>query len=205
MSIKYPIYELPGINFVQYQNAVLETYERNGYDDSDFFAIVWDAAENCTKSIEYATTRFGGGGWADVDATPEVRALADQHYIKTAVPGILRESAYEARLAAKGKVCRVIKGRKIAKGTIVEVIGDAKGSKYSMGRFAQVTYNVLVRLPNGDLIHTNRANLEVIAPEQYEISEAAALAQATEAVRRAGNCRSKSFVGIPARLVGLLR
>ena len=38
---------------------VLETYERNGYDDSDFYAVVFDE-DNCGFShVEYATTR----GW----------------------------------------------------------------------------------------------------------------------------------------------
>ena len=58
-----------------YVGAVLETYERNGYDDSDFLAVVWDGEQVTTR--EYASTR----GWtyhnaASVDATPQVREAA---------------------------------------------------------------------------------------------------------------------------------
>jgi hypothetical protein len=56
---------------------VLGTFERNGYSDSDFIAIVWNPEKGCIEQIEYATTR----GWsypnrATIDATPEVRAAA---------------------------------------------------------------------------------------------------------------------------------
>lgn len=58
---------------------VLFTYERNGYDDSDFYAVyVNDAGE--VKTMEYASTR----GWtyangAVADATPEVQAIYARH------------------------------------------------------------------------------------------------------------------------------
>lgn len=55
---------------------VVNTYERNGYDDSDFFATVIDPATMETKDICYATTR----GWtynngASVDAPEELIQL----------------------------------------------------------------------------------------------------------------------------------
>ena len=61
-----------------YKGCVLRKWEHNGYDDSDFYADVWDEAEQRVKSIEYATTRF----WtyhlgAVVDATPEARGCAE--------------------------------------------------------------------------------------------------------------------------------
>lgn len=49
--------------------------ERNMYDDSDFFMIVWDPEAHCTKEIMFASTRF----WSypcmasHPDATPEVK------------------------------------------------------------------------------------------------------------------------------------
>lgn len=57
--------------------CVLSKHERNGYDDSDFYALVWDASDQKVKTIEYASTR----GWtyhnhAQVDASTEVIALA---------------------------------------------------------------------------------------------------------------------------------
>lgn len=60
-----------------YEGCVLKLGEHNWYDDSDFYALVWDESTNSVKKIEYATTR----GWtyhnhAKVDATPENRAKA---------------------------------------------------------------------------------------------------------------------------------
>ncbi len=57
-----------------YIGRVLGLGENNGYDDSDFYAIVWDDETETTKRITYASTR----GWsydlygATVDATPEI-------------------------------------------------------------------------------------------------------------------------------------
>jgi hypothetical protein len=55
------------------EGLVVSTSERNGYDDSDFFAEVWNEEKGDTESILYASTR----GWtypnnAVIDATPEV-------------------------------------------------------------------------------------------------------------------------------------
>lgn len=54
-----------------HRGVVLATREMNGYDDSDFYALVW--AGDHVEQVEYATTRF----WtypnnATVDAAPEV-------------------------------------------------------------------------------------------------------------------------------------
>lgn len=55
---------------VTYTGAVLETWEVNGSDDSDFIAAVWDAEESRIREVDYASTR----GWtyhnrAIIDAT----------------------------------------------------------------------------------------------------------------------------------------
>ena len=55
----------------------METYEENGYHDSDFYAVVWDDEQNCLLHKQYATTRFYSNGFgAEVDATSEVIAKA---------------------------------------------------------------------------------------------------------------------------------
>ena len=61
----------------QFVGATLGHFERNGYHDSDFFAIVWDDVAGCVREIEYLTTRFGSWGSATVDATAEVLARAE--------------------------------------------------------------------------------------------------------------------------------
>ena len=60
-----------------YVGRVLETYEENGYHDSDFYAVVWDDETESIIHKQYATTRFYSNGYgAKVDATPEVIAKA---------------------------------------------------------------------------------------------------------------------------------
>lgn len=62
---------------ISYEGMVLRLGEHNWYDDSDFYALVWDEATQSVKKVEYATTR----GWtyhngAKVDASDEIRAKA---------------------------------------------------------------------------------------------------------------------------------
>lgn len=72
--------DVPHVSFV---GAVLDKFERNGYDDSDFYALVWDDAYawgdglGCVRAVWYAST----SSWTyhngvSVDATEEVKARA---------------------------------------------------------------------------------------------------------------------------------
>lgn len=59
----------------KYVGKVVSMREKNGYDDSDFYATAWDDEKQSFVEIEYATTR----GWsycnsADIDASPELIA-----------------------------------------------------------------------------------------------------------------------------------
>src|SRR6266436_6236627 len=62
----------------------LRNMERNGYDDSDFYMIVWNPLKGEPESVTYATTR----GWSYpcygsyVDATPDVAALYEAYVAK---------------------------------------------------------------------------------------------------------------------------
>jgi len=108
---------------ISYVGAVLETYERNGYDDSDFYAIVWDEAEQCTKSIEYASTR----GWtylnsAVVDATDEVKEKAHAHrraMLRSSLADGIRARFQRPYVGAQVTVAR---GRKVPRGVTGEVL-----------------------------------------------------------------------------------
>jgi len=63
---------------VSFVGCVLSLREKNGYDDSDFFARVWDEEKQNVHEVMYATTR----GWtykngATIDATDDVKAKAE--------------------------------------------------------------------------------------------------------------------------------
>lgn len=57
----------------RYVGKVIREYERNGYDDSDFYAVVWDEEKQEPRHVMFATTR----AWTYacgciIDATPDV-------------------------------------------------------------------------------------------------------------------------------------
>ena len=62
----------------EHAGLVLEDREKNGYDDSDFYVVVWNEEKSEPEDVFYKTTRawtYPNG--ARVDATPEIRAKYD--------------------------------------------------------------------------------------------------------------------------------
>jgi len=109
MAIRYPVYENgkeTGTR-VEYAGCVLATRERNYYDDSDFYAVVWDEATQNIKEVEYDTTRCGGGGTADVDATPEVCAKVEAVLKADALKTLHSQNEWQAKHPTVGKRVRV--------------------------------------------------------------------------------------------------
>jgi hypothetical protein len=148
---------------VTYEGAVLATFEKNGYDDSDFYAIVWDDEKGQTKVVEYATTR----GWtypngAVVDATDEVKAKAREWARGQLFDRKLARDRFEARQLKVGRKVRAFKGRKVAVGTegwVAALVAGAYGDRAAL----QV---------DGRLVYVAVANLEVVDAEQYFTDEA---------------------------------
>lgn len=108
---------------------VLSTGEYNGYDDSDFFAEVWNPVTGAPERIIYATTR----GWtypnsATVDATPEVRAAYAAWVAKRDAERRAAREAAERKVVRKGKTVKVVRGRKVPKGTTGRVIWLGAGT-----------------------------------------------------------------------------
>lgn len=106
-----------------YQGLVLDLGEYNGRDDSDFYAVVWDRDNKCTKRVEYASTR----GWtypngASVDATPEVLAEYEAYCKEKQAQIEAQRQQAEAQTPRKGKTLKVVKGRKVPIGTVGECI-----------------------------------------------------------------------------------
>lgn len=156
-----PVYE------VSYEGAVLSTGEHNYHDDSDFFARVWDGEK--VIEVQYATTR----GWtyansAEVDATPEVQAAAAEYLRKQAVERLLAQSAAEARTVEKGKTVVVVKGRKVPIGT--EGVVFWKGIDKFKSNHYVTAYRIGFKDADGETHWTAESNVEVIAPESYEMT-----------------------------------
>lgn len=120
---------------VTYEGATFGTYEHNGYNDSDFFAVVWDAEAGATRAVEYATTR----GWtyangATVDATDEVKAAAGEYIAARDIESWNLATAHDALMVEKGSAVEVFKGRKVPIGTTGTVIWIG-ADRYKRGAF----------------------------------------------------------------------
>jgi hypothetical protein len=114
-----------------YVGRVLETYEENGYNDSDFYAVVWDDETNSLIHKQFATTRFYSNGYgAKIDATPEIieKATAERktRFLKSAI----EKDEETAKTVAKGKMVEINRGRK-NRGIIGEVFWVGNPDKFS--------------------------------------------------------------------------
>lgn len=142
---------------VSYQGRVLESRERNYYDDSDFYAVVWDDATGRPKEVEYATTR----AWTYpnscvVDATPEVLEKYRAWKEAQRQAYIAEKQRQEMLTPSRGKKVRVVKGRKLSHGTegIIFWVGSCNYNRYRT--------RVGIQLTNGDKVFTDASNVEVI-------------------------------------------
>jgi len=148
---------------ISHAGLVLATSEHNWHDDSDFYALVWDADAGQPREIEYATTR----GWtyansATVDATPGVQAAYATWRQEQAARRQAEADAAEAVTPRAGKTVTVVKGRRVPVGTVARVVwyGESKG----FSRHAPVSMRVGL-LVDGERVFTDASNVEVVAGE----------------------------------------
>jgi hypothetical protein len=120
-----------------YEGAVLQTWENNGYSDSDFIAAVWDEDSQTVKTVMYATTR----GWtyhngAKVDATPEVLAKAGEWLAVQAFTRALWKSYDDHGDPTVGKTVRSLTTRGKNKGVVGTIVArrvNPYGTYYANG------------------------------------------------------------------------
>ena len=114
-----------------YVGRVLETYEENGYHDSDFYAVVWDDETNSILHKQYATTRFYTNGYgAKVEATPDDIAKATAERKARFLKSAIEKDEETAKTVAKGKMVEINRGRK-NRGIIGEVFWVGNPEKFS--------------------------------------------------------------------------
>lgn len=163
-----------------FTGCVLGVSENNGYHDSDFYATVWDEEQGCVRTIEDGTTRaYAPSKYSRADATPEVRAKARAWWTAKVGPKQAYAALMGKRLAIDlGSTVEVVKGRKIAKGTVAEVVWKGKDAFY---RSYGLTYSLParafrlgLRLKDGTRVFTSMENvtkLGVVEPTEAEIAE----------------------------------
>lgn len=142
-----------------YVGCVLDTFERNGSWDSDFYAVVWDAEKQEVRNIEYDTTRFAGGGWAKIDATKETVLQVYRHYKKEAKKSFDEFSnPRQAKEIKKGDTVRIVKGYKVKKGTVCTVFWAGK----RWNCYSRMNEDRLGVEVNGERVFIAAENAEVI-------------------------------------------
>lgn len=162
-----------------FYGCVLGTSENNGYHDSDFFATVWDEEQGCVRTIEDGTTRaYAPSKYSRADATPEVRAKARAWWAREVGPKQGRSVLLGKRLAIDlGSTVEVVKGRKISKGTVAEVVWKGRDAFY---RSYGLTYSLParafrlgLRLKDGTRVFTSMENVTKLGVEQPSEAEMA--------------------------------
>lgn len=154
-----------------YEGAVLAVYEANGYDDSDFYAVVWDAEAGRVRDVQYATTR----GWtyhngATVDATPQARAAALAWWREQWTASAIEQAHADAVKPAVGRVVRSLTTR----GKNVGVVGEVRWmgeDAYRSTRYVTF-YRVGVKV-HGEkkLRYLSADRVEVVTPERVDEDE----------------------------------
>ena len=155
-----------------FKGCVLDIWEENGHEDSDFVALIWDEEKREPRKAMYASTR----GWsyansAVIDATPEVQEKAYAWIEKRWLYWLKTQEERKANQPTQGKLVRVVAGRKIPLGTEGLITWAGKT------RFGEA---VGIRIGTASIL-TSSNNVMVVNPEQYLPAQEVLAEQAHEA------------------------
>lgn len=152
----------------RYVGLVVSEREENGYNDSDWYATVYDPDTDTFFEVQTGTTRHAWIGGCSIDASDEIKQKWNDLVQKQARE---REAAYylaKRMKVGEGKTVEFVKGRKIPIGTkgVVTWVGidkyDPRKEKLRVG----------VKLENGDSVYTAETNLKVLIDERGKEIEA---------------------------------
>ena len=103
----------------EFAGCVFYAGEHNHYDDSDFYALVWDEASQSVLEVEYGSTRYGDCGKATVDITLQnLRKVYRFYYNQCRDFFDNAANPAQAKKVLVDDAVLVTRGRKIPKGTI---------------------------------------------------------------------------------------
>ena len=141
MAISMQSYDENGQAIIEttHVGLVLGTGEHNFYDDSDFYAVVWDPVKKKTQEVEYATTRaWTYNNHAEVDFDEDLYGADYRAYVlqRATAAAIAEYSSLRGNVSDIGRVVKVVRGRKIPLGTVGKVVAvwvnpyDAHNQQY---------------------------------------------------------------------------
>ncbi len=146
-----------------YKGCVIDKFERNGYDDSDFYAACWDEEKQSIVYIEYDTTRCGDGGYANIDASEDVLRKVFRYLCRAAREQFdTKDNPKQAKEVKTGDDVVVVRGTKVGKGTVGKVFWQGICyNKYSYRDEERVGIEV-----NGERVFLPLGYVEVIGWEK---------------------------------------
>jgi hypothetical protein len=118
---------------VKFDGGVIMEREENGYHDSDFYVIAWDEDTKSLTKFYYNSTRYGGGGSARVDATPESTAKAAEYAYKYMRKIIWAKFLKDLAVPEKGDTVVIARGKKADKGKTGKVFWIGAERTYGTG------------------------------------------------------------------------
>lgn len=157
MAIKIAEYEGDKVSGhkVSYEGRVVATGEKNGYDDSDFYAVVAEA-DGSFKEVFYASTRYYTyDNSATVDASDDLlqayRDFLNYEYEKKTYYRQLDEQTH----VKVGKRVKIVRGRKYPKGLEGVAVWVGQGYRYDSTR-------VGMQQDDGTTIWVDGRNVEAV-------------------------------------------
>ena len=141
--------------------------EHNYYNDSDFYALYLDIENGTLGSEEYDTTRFAGGGVADIDLSFDMLNEWWKKAKDVQAEAIRKSMRMEAEEVSRGKVVVVNRGRKVPHGVTGEVFWMRDVNYDSYGRDCGKETKIGLRDDNDNVYWTYAKNVDVVSPENY--------------------------------------
>lgn len=137
--------------WISQRPAIMDSYY------SDYYMNVWDAEAKATKEIFLFTDRAEKVEVLyNVDATPEVKAEYEAMKAEREYQALVAEQERRERIPGRGKTLKVVRGRKVPKGTVGTCIWTGNG---------QWGERVGLKTASGEVHWTAMSNVEVVLPK----------------------------------------
>lgn len=151
----------------KFVGCVYELGEHNYYNDSDFYARYLDIENGTLGSEEYDTTRFAGGGVADIDLSFDMLNKWWKKAKDVQAESIRKSMLMKAEEVSKGKIVVVNRGRKVPHGVTGEVFWTHDVNYDTYGRDCGKETKIGLRDDNDNVYWTYAKNVDVVSPENY--------------------------------------
>lgn len=130
------------------RGSIMESY------DTDHYMIVWDSEAKATKEVFLFCDRAEKVDVLyNVDATPAVKAEYEAMKAERARQERIAEAERRALIPGRGKTLKVVRGRKVPKGTVGTCIWTGNG---------QWGERVGLKTASGEVHWTAMSNVEVV-------------------------------------------